>query len=278
MKITLSPAAKRNRAKTQQPRADAAFRSLIEAMVANPPSSKKVLVIDVGGTSVKILASGQTEVRSFQSGWKLTPEHMVSGVKKLAADWKYEVVSIGYPGPVLRGQPTAEPPNLGRGWVGFDFAAAFGLPVKVVNDAAMQAIGSYNGGKMLFLGLGTGLGTALIVDGAVEPMELGHLPYKKHTYETYVGRAGLERAGKKRWRRCVTDVVERLVAALQPDETVIGGGNVRKLDPLPPRCRAGHNANAFRGGFRLWAKDNAVAPHLPPRFGRRIVEDRTHAT
>jgi polyphosphate glucokinase len=269
MKITLSPAANRNRAKTQQPRADAAFRSWIEAMVANPPSSKKVLVVDVGGTSVKILASGQTEVRSFQSGPKLTPERMVSGVKKLAADWKYEVVSIGYPGPVLAGQPTADPPNLGRGWVGFDFATAFGRPVKAVNDAAMQAMGSYNGGKMLFLGLGTGLGTALIVDGAVEPMELGHLPYKKQTYETYVGRAGLERAGKKKWRRRVADVVERLVAALQPDETVIGGGNVRKLAPLPPRCRAGHNANAFGGGFRLWAKDSVVAPHLPASLRKK---------
>ena len=262
----------------RQPQEDAALTSMIEAMVASPASSQKVLVIDVGGTSVKILASGQREVRSFRSGQKLTPGRMVSGVKKLAADWKYDVVSIGYPGPVLDGQPTAEPPNLGHGWVGFDFAAAFGLPVKVVNDAAMQAMGSYSGGKMLFLGLGTGLGTALIVDGVAEPMELGHLPYKKHTYETYVGRAGLERAGKKKWGRRVVDVVERLTAALQPDETVIGGGNVRKLDPLPPRCRAGHNANAFRGGFRLWAKDNAVAPHLPPRFGRRILKDRRHAT
>jgi len=258
--------------------ADAALMDLLDAMVASPPSNKKVLVIDVGGTSVKILATGQTEVRSFQSGRNLTPDRMVSAVKKLAANWKYEVVSVGYPGPVLVGQPTAEPPNLGHGWVEFDFAAAFGQPVKVVNDAAMQALGSYNGGKMLFLGLGTGLGTALIVDGAVEPMELGHLPYKKHTYETYVGRAGLERAGKKKWRRRVADVVERLVAALQPDETVIGGGNVRKLDRLPPRCRAGHNANAFRGGFRLWARDNALAPDSPPRRARRIVKDKRYAT
>jgi polyphosphate glucokinase len=277
MKASLSPA-KRRRAAIQQPQADAALTALIDAMVAAPPSNKTVLVIDVGGTSVKILASGQTEVRSFQSGRKLTPDRMVSAVKKLAANWKYEVVSVGYPGPVLAGQPTAEPPNLGQGWVEFDFAAAFGRPVKVVNDAAMQALGSYNGGKMLFLGLGTGLGSALIVDGAVEPMELGHLPYRKHTYEAYVGRAGFERAGKRKWRRRVADVVERLAAALQPDETVIGGGNVRKLDPLPPRCRAGHNANAFRGGFRLWAKGNAVAPHLPPRLGRRIYKDRRHAT
>src|SRR6516165_2368063 len=269
MKVKLSPA-KRKRARIQQPQADAALTTLIDTMVPSPHSNKNVLVIDVGGTSVKILATGQTEVRSFQSGRKLTPERMVSGVKKLAADWRYEVVSVGYPGPVLAGQPTAEPPNLGSGWVEFDFAGAFGRPVKVINDAAMQALGSYNGGKMLFLGLGTGLGTALIVDGAVEPMELGHLPYKKHTYETYVGRAGLERAGKKKWRRRVADVVERLVAALQPDETVIGGGNVRKLDRLPPRCRAGHNANAFRGGFRLWARDNALAPDSPPRRARRI--------
>ena len=263
MKVKSSPAARRKRATMQQTQAGPAPRSLIE-----DASVKKVLVVDVGGTSVKILGTGQTETRSFQSGPKLTPERMVSGVKKLAADWSYDVVSIGYPGPVLAGRPTAEPPNLGRGWVGFDFAAAFVRPVKVINDAAMQAMGSYNGGKMLFLGLGTGLGTALIVDGEVEPMELGHLPYKKRTYEQYVGRAGLERAGKKKWRRRVADVVERLIAALQPDDTVIGGGNVRKLDPLPPSCRAGHNANAFRGGFRLWAKDTLVPPDLPPGRAR----------
>ncbi len=184
---------------------------------------------------------------------------MVSEVKKLAGGWMYDVVSIGYPGPVLRGRPVAEPYNLGRGWVGFDFAAAFGRPVKVVNDAAMQALGSYKGGKMLFLGLGTGLGTAMIVEGIVEPMELGHLPYKKGTYEDYVGRAGLERHGKKKWRRHVADVVARLIAALEPDDTVIGGGNVGKLKALPPHCRAGDNANAFRGGFRMWGEDNARA-------------------
>jgi polyphosphate glucokinase len=268
MKLKSSPAIKRKRAAMQEALTDAEPRSLIEETLAGPPSFKKVLVIDVGGTSVKFLATGQTEVRSFRSGPKLTPERMVAEVKKLAGDWRYEVVSVGYPGPVLGGRPTAEPPNLGRGWVGFDFAAAFGCPVKVINDAAMQAIGSYKGGKMLFLGLGTGLGTALIVDGQIEPMELGHLPYKKHTYETYVGRGGLERDGKKKWRRRVADVVERLAAALQPDETVIGGGNVRKLDPLPPNCRVGHNANAFRGGFRLWEKDNMVPPDLPPARAR----------
>ena len=182
---------------------------------------------------------------------------MVSGVKKLAEDWMYDVVSIGYPGPILHGRPIAEPYNLGRGRVGFDFGAAFSCPVKVVNDAAMQALGSYKGGKMLFLGLGTGLGSGIIIDGIVEPMELGHLPYKKGTYEDYVGRAGLERRGKKRWRGDVAggdvaDVVARLIAALEPDDTVLGGGNVKKLEALPPHCRAGDNANAFRGGFRLW--------------------------
>jgi polyphosphate glucokinase len=220
-----------------------------------------VLVIDVGGTSVKILATGQSESRSFQSGKRLTPGLMISGVKKLAADWAYDAVSIGYPGPVLGGRPSAEPVNLGRGWIGFDFEQALGVPVKVINDAAMQALGSHKGGKMLFLGLGTGLGTALVLDGSVKPMELGHLPYKNGTYEDYVGRAGLERDGKKKWRRRVADVIERLMAALQPDETVIGGGNVKKLDTLPARCRAGENANAFIGGFRLWA--GADVPHNP---------------
>jgi polyphosphate glucokinase len=177
---------------------------------------------------------------------------MVSAVKRLAADWEYDVVSIGYPGVVLRGRPVADPRNLGRGWVGFDFARAFGRPVKIVNDAAMQALGSYRGGKMLFLGLGTGLGSTMIIDGVIEPMELGHLPYRKSTYEDYVGRTGLKRHGKKKWHRHVAAVVKRLIAALEPDETVIGGGNVRKLAALPRHTRAGDNANAFRGGFRLW--------------------------
>jgi polyphosphate glucokinase len=229
-----------------------------QAKAAKTFSARRVLVVDVGGTSVKILATGQTVHRSFPSGPKLTPRQMVSGVKKLARDWSYDVVSIGYPGPVLRHCPIAEPHNLGRGWVGFDFAAAFGCPVKIVNDAAMQALGSYKGGKMLFLGLGTGLGSALIVDGIVEPMELGHLPYKKSTYEDYVGEAGLERHGRKKWRRHVVDVVARFIAALEPDDTVIGGGNVKKLDALPPHTREGDNANAFLGGFRLWVQDDAL--------------------
>ena len=215
----------------------------------------KVLVVDVGGTSVKVLATGQETPRKFPSGLRLTPQRMVSGVKKLAGEWKYDVVSVGYPGVALRGRPVMEPHNLGRGWVSFDFEAAFKRPVKVVNDAAMQALGSYRGGKMLFLGLGTGLGSTLIVDGIVEPMELGHLPYKKKgTYEDYVGRRGLKRLGKKKWRRHVVEVVERLTAALGPDDVVLGGGNVKKLKELPPGCRAGDNANAFLGGFRLWEK------------------------
>jgi polyphosphate glucokinase len=225
-------------------------------------SAKRVLVVDIGGSSVKILAAGETQRRSFPSGPTLTPKRMVSAVKKLAVDWKYAVVSIGYPGPVLSGRPVGEPRNLGRGWVGFDFARAFGCPVKVVNDAAMQALGSYKGGRMLFLGLGTGLGTAMIVDGVVAPMELSHLPYKKGTYEYYVGRSGLKRRGKKKWRSDVADVVQRLIAALQPHDTVIGGGNVTKLKALPAHTRRGENANAFRGGFRLWEGGDAVQASL----------------
>jgi polyphosphate glucokinase len=216
-----------------------------------------VLVIDVGGTNVKILATAQQEPRRFPSGPTLTAEQMVDGVKQLAGDWPYDVVSIGYPGPVLSNHPVAEPRNLAPGWVGFDYGAAFGKPLKIVNDAAMQALGSYQGGKMLFLGLGTGLGSALVVDGIVEPMELGHLPYKKGTYEDYVGLRGLRQRGKKKWRLYVADVVAQLTAALEPDDVVLGGGNVKKLKHLPPGCRAGANANAFLGGFRLWEQASA---------------------
>ena len=214
----------------------------------------QVLVVDVGGNHVKMLVTGPEEPREFASGPSMTAAEMVSGALKAAEGWKYEAVSIGYPGAVLRGKPISEPYNLGRGWVGFNFEAAFGCPVKLVNDAAMQALGSYEGGKMLFLGLGTGLGSAMIVDGIVEPMELGHLPYRKRTYEDYVGIRGWERAGKKKWRHYVMDVVARLIAALEPDDVVLGGGNVHKLKKMPPGCRAGANANAFRGGFRLWEK------------------------
>ena len=215
----------------------------------------RVLAVDVGGTHVKILATGETEKREFDSGPKLTARQMVAGVKRLARGWRYDVVAIGYPGPVVHDRPVAEPHNLGAGWVGFDYAAAFGCLVRIVNDAAMQALGSYRGGRMLFLGLGTGLGTALIVDGRIEPMEIGHLPYLKHTYEDYVSDRALERHGKKKWRKHVLDVIKRLGAALEPDEIVIGGGNVRHLKRLPAHCRAGDNANAFKGGFALWEKD-----------------------
>jgi polyphosphate glucokinase len=211
-----------------------------------------ILVIDVGGTHVKILATGQNDKREFASGPKMTAEQMVSGVRQLADGWSYDVVSVGYPGPVLHNRAVADPKNLGPGWMGCDFKAAFARPTKVLNDAAMQALGSYGKGRMLFLGLGTGLGSTLIVDGIVEPMELGHLPYKKATYEDYVGARGLERLGKKRWRKHVFDVVDRLVAALEPDDIVLGGGNARILSELPPRCRLGENANAFKGGFLMW--------------------------
>ena len=211
-----------------------------------------ILTVDIGGTSVKILVTGQKEFRTFPSGQTLTPRKMVAGVKKLAGDWKYDVVSIGYPGPVLHNRPVAEPRNLGKGWIGFNYRAAFGRPVKLVNDAAMQALGSYRRGTMLFLGLGTGLGTALIVEGIVAPMELSHLPYKKATYEDYVGIRGLEKYGENKWRQYVEDVVQRLKAALEPTDVVLGGGNVKKLKVLPKGCRAGDNANAFVGGVRLW--------------------------
>jgi polyphosphate glucokinase len=219
-----------------------------------------VLVVDVGGTHVKILASGQKAAREFASMPAMSAAQMVAGVKALAGDWRYDAVAVGYPGPVLGNRPTAEPHNLGRGWAGFDFATAFGVPAKVINDAAMQALGSYNGGRMLFLGLGTGLGTAMIFNGIVEPMELGHLPYRKATFEDYVGRRGFERLGKKKWRRHVDEVIALLRAALLPDDVVIGGGNADKVGELPEGCRLGDNANAFAGGFRLWANAGAATP------------------
>jgi polyphosphate glucokinase len=211
-----------------------------------------VLVVDVGGNNIKILATGQDVPRKFPSGPSLTPELMVSGVKNLAGDWTYDAISIGYPGPVRRGRPVTEPHNLGRGWVRFDYEAAFGRPLKLINDAAMQALGSYCGGKMLFLGLGTGLGSALVVEGIVVPLELCILPYKKGSYEDYVGNRGLVRLGKKEWRECVADVVARFIEGFVAEDVVLGGGNVKYLKELPPGCRAGNNANAFVGGFRLW--------------------------
>jgi polyphosphate glucokinase len=211
-----------------------------------------VLVVDIGGTNVKILATGENVPRKFSSGPKLTAKRMVARVRKIVGNWQYDVVSIGYPGPVLRGRVVAEPHNLAPGWVGFDFAAAFGCPVKLINDAAMQALGSYQGGVLLFLGLGTGFGSALVVEGVVVPMELAHLSYNKRTYEDYVGLRGLQRLGKKKWRQHVEYVVAGLIPALHSDDVVLGGGNAKKLKQLPPGCRAGNNANAFLGGFRLW--------------------------
>jgi polyphosphate glucokinase len=212
----------------------------------------KVLAIDIGGNNVKVLATGQDEPRKFPSGPKMKPTLMVSGVKQITKDWKYDVVSIGYPGLVHAGKPIAEPNNLGHPWVGFDFTSAFGRPVKIMNDAAMQALGSYKGGLLLFMGFGTGLGSALVQDGAVIPIELGHISYKNSILEDYVGRRGLDRLGPKKWGRHVVYALDRLLDSFHPDDIVLGGGNAKKLKKLPPGCRLGSNANAFLGGFRLW--------------------------
>jgi polyphosphate glucokinase len=219
---------------------------------SNETTSAHILVVDIGGTHVKVLASGQSAPREIESGPAMTASRMVQQVKRLVADWKYEAVSIGYPGPVAHNRPLHNPFNLGPGWMGFNFQKAFGCPVKVINDAAMQALGSYKGGSMLFLGLGTGLGSAMIVGGILEPMELAHLPYKKRTYEDYLGIRGLKRVGRKKWERQVFKAVETLRAALQPDYVVLGGGNSKKLKKLPPKVRLGDNRNAFLGGLRLW--------------------------
>jgi polyphosphate glucokinase len=215
-------------------------------------TAPRVLVLDVGGSHIKMLASGQRTSREFISGPSLSATGMVAGVREATADWAYDVISMGYPGPVIHGRIAAEPHNLKAGWVGFDFSAAFKRPIKIINDAAMQALGSYKSGAMLFLGFGTGLGSTMIVDGIIAPMELGHLPYRKATYEDYVGLRGLKRLGKKRWRRHVAEVTEKLIAALEPTDVVLGGGNVRLLKELPKGTRAVSNTNAFTGGFRLW--------------------------
>ena len=213
----------------------------------------RILVVDIGGTHVKLLATGRRTPVRLPSGPNLTPNEMVKLVKAAAAGWQYEAVSIGVPAPVVHGRAVSEPHNLGPGWLGFNFQKGFGKPVKVVNDAAMQALGSYQGGRLLFLGLGTGLGSALIIDGNLEPMELGHLPYKKgRTYEDYVGERGLKRLGKKKWRKAVLDVVARLRAAFEADDVVIGGGNAKLIEKWPAGMRAGSNTQAFRGGYRLW--------------------------
>jgi predicted NBD/HSP70 family sugar kinase len=216
----------------------------------------KVLVVDIGGTTVKVLASHQHERRKCPSGKTLTPERMVEKVKELAQDWKYDVVSVGYPGLVRDGRIVSEPHNLAPGWIGYDFEAAFACPVRIINDAAMQALGSYRGGLMLFVGLGTGMGSAIVAHGVVIPLEVGHLPYSESTYENYVGNHGLERLGEEGWRKHVEHGVARLISALHPDDVVIGGGNVKRLKDLPPGCRRGDNANAFLGGFRLWEEDD----------------------
>jgi polyphosphate glucokinase len=235
-----------------------------------PKHYRRVLAIDVGGSHVKMRVFGRRELRQFESGPDLTPRRMVAGVHELVGDWNYEAVSIGYPGIVLHGKIVVEPHNLGRGWVGFDFRKAFGRPTHVMNDAAMQAVGSYEGGRMLFLGLGTGLGSAMIVDGVVAPMELAHLPYKKgRTYEDYVGAGGLKRLGGKKWRRTVKEVVAQLSTLLEADYVVIGGGNARKLKRLPRNARLGDNDFAFLGGFRAW--HHAASPSASAKGRRRGI-------
>jgi len=228
---------------------------------AQTAKSPKVLVIDVGGTNIKLLATGQNEPRRYPSGLSMTPQKMVRLVKKSVSDWKFDCISLGYPGPIINGHPLREPHNLGRGWVGFNFQKAFSCPVKILNDAAMQAVGSYEGGRMLFLGLGTGLGSAMIVDGILQPMELAHLGYKNgKSYEDYLGLRGLERMGKKKWRRYVAKIAKSLKTALDADYVVLGGGNSKKLKKLPQGARFGNNENAFLGGFRLWQKNQATNP------------------
>ena len=221
----------------------------------------KILVIDVGGTHVKIYSTGHPEAVKIDSSPTLTPKKMVKAARRVTKGWKYEAVSIGYPGPVVHGKPLHDPVNLGQGWVGFDFEKAFGHPVKIINDAAMQALGSYRGGRMLFLGLGTGLGSALIVDGVLEPMELGHLPFKHgNTYEDYVGTAALKRQGEKKWIKAVHEVVTQLKNAVQADYVVLGGGNAKRLTKLPPDTVTGDNENACLGGFRLWHPETQRKP------------------
>lgn len=238
------------------------MRAAPKPKAAAKTKTPRVLVIDVGGTNVKLLATGEKEPRKYPSGPTMTPGMMVRLVKKSVSDWKFDRISLGYPGPIINGHPLREPHNLGCGWVGFNFSKAFGCPVKVLNDAAMQAVGSYKGGRMLFLGLGTGLGSAMIVDGILEPMELAHLNYKKgRSYEDYLGLRGLERMGKKKWRRYVAKITKKLKKALEADYVVLGGGNSKKLKKeLPPGVRLGNNDNAFIGGFRMWQKNQVANP------------------
>ena len=225
-----------------------------------------ILAVDVGGSHVKLLiSSGSWERRRFASGPDLGPREMVERIASLTNDWSFDAVSIGVPAPVHGGRIVSEPVNLGRGWVGFDFEESFARPTKIINDAAMQALGSYEGGKMLFLGLGTGLGSALVVEGIVEPMELGHLPFRKATFEDYVGERGRRRLGEKKWNEAVIETIERIAAALEPDSVVLGGGNAKKLGDLPPDVQLGANNNAFIGAFRLWDPNYAPSPEARRR-------------
>lgn len=232
-----------------------------------------VLVIDIGGTNVKVLATGHENPRKFPSGRELTPEQMVAGVQADTLDWEYDAVSIGFPGPVLGGRPMTEPVNLGPGWMEFDFESAFGKPVKIINDAAMQALGSYCGGRMLFLGLGTGIGAAVICDGILEPLEIGRYHYKRSTLEHYVGNRGRKRLGPKKWQRRVEEMVAKLVNALKPTDVVLGGGNAKKLDPLPEGTRLGDNSFAFLGGFRMWEAPTS-RPAIPGANGKAAAPKR----
>ena len=233
-----------------------------------PAPPKAILVIDVGGTNIKVKCSTSDESRKSPSGPDMSGPKMVEIVKHMTQDWQYDVISMGFPGAVLHGKIAREPVNMGSGWTHFDYSAAFGKPVRIINDAAMQALGSYEGGSMLFLGLGTGLGTAMVKDGIVEPLELGHMPYRKgHSTEDYLGLRGIQRLGKPRWRKMVLRVVQELYDALEPDYIVLGGGNAKLLDTVPPYCRIGANSNAFLGGFRLWMdaeeRANVAAPAAP---------------
>ncbi|MGE5420719.1 MAG: ROK family protein [Chloroflexota bacterium] len=243
----------------------------------------KILVIDVGGTHIKVSSSEHLEPIKIKSGSSMTPEKMVSDVKEKTREWHYDAITIGYPGAVIHGHIASEPFNLEHGWVGYDFEKNFNHPVKIINDAAIQALGSYKGGRMLFLGLGTGLGTALIIDGVIEPMELAHLPYKKgHTYEDYIGLRGLEKYGKKKWRRKVNEVTEKLRIALEADYVVLGGGNARLIKELPTGTILGNNSNAIAGGIRMWT-DKIYSPgksDKPPikpksdKIGKPLPEEK----
>jgi ROK family len=244
----------------------------------NASAPTKILVVDVGGTHVKALVTGQREPVKIVSGPSMTPRNMIAALQKAGAGWDYQAVSMGYPGVVVHNRIVTEPHNLASGWVGFDFQKAFGRPVKVINDAAMQALGSYRGGRMLFLGLGTGLGSAMMVDGALEPMEIAHLPYKRgRTYEDYIGLRGLNRAGKKKWRERVLEIAQRLKAALEADYVVLGGGNAKLMKKLPAGVELGDNRRAFRGGFRLWRTQAKTQAKAKPAKGAHAATRKSAA-